>query len=218
MRHRSRTALLSTALLIVTGCATATPPAGAPSADRLSPILPGSTWVTAEKATGSYGSGARQLIIRVLGEQTWEGRKVWALSEGDDNVVYMDTAAQGRLVGRTRGGRVVERYFPYSSIWEWPLFVGKTWTNVVRFEDDTTGRKVDGLTYRVRVEAYEDVATPAGTFKAFKVTYSGPSATGTSWYSPDLGMAVKTRIERLSNNSQGAGTREWELVSHALKR
>ena len=73
MRHRSRTALLSTALLIVTGCATATPPASAPSADKLSPMQPGSTWVTVEKATGSYGSGARQLVIRVLGEQTWEG-------------------------------------------------------------------------------------------------------------------------------------------------
>jgi hypothetical protein len=68
-----------------------------------------------------------------------------------------------------------------------------------------------------KVEAYEDVKTPAGTFKAFRIVLGDQSLRTTQWYSPELGLFIKTRTERLAGFFAGPGMREIELVSYDFK-
>lgn len=71
------------------------------------------------------------------------------------------------------------------------------------------------------VQAYEDVTTKAGTFKAFKIVRDwnirpidnrgrGFSWTTTEWYAPDAKWVVKWTT---TNPNQ----KDWELVSYTVK-
>jgi hypothetical protein len=55
---------------------------------------------------------------------------------------------------------------------------------------------------------------PAGTFKAFRVSAQIGETRTTSWYSPDLAIAVKSLLERSNQEFRGYGTRESQLVSY----
>ena len=69
-----------------------------------------------------------------------------------------------------------------------------------------------------KVEAYEDVVTPAGRFKAFKITHANDAVQFTNWWSPELALVVKSKAERKSSFHAGAGVRETELVSLDLRK
>jgi hypothetical protein len=83
---------------------------------------------------------------------------------------------------------------------QWPLEVGKTWA----FEGEFSP---SGGTARLRqtatVVGIEEVTVPAGTFKAFKITYVGTATAGgqawprneTYWYAPDVKADVKATID-----------------------
>jgi hypothetical protein len=76
---------------------------------------------------------------------------------------------------------------------QWPLSVGKHWT----YEGDVVNKLSGfsgGAQSVIRVERYEDVETPAGTFKAFKIV-TGSSAW---WYSPDVRTIIKLRTSGVS--------------------
>jgi hypothetical protein len=99
----------------------------------------------------------------------------------------------GHLIKRVRDGETAITYDPPFSHVQWPLSVGKHWT----YEGDVVN-KLSGFSGRaqsvIRVERYEDVETPAGTFKAFKIV-TGSSAW---WYSPDVRTIIKLRTSGVS--------------------
>ena len=70
-------------------------------------------------------------------------------------------------------------------------FVGKSWVNRFRMRDHERGRTLDNVMWDGEIKAYEDVTTPAGTFKAFKLVHENPYAQFIRWWSPDLGIIVK---------------------------
>ena len=100
---------------------------------------------------------------------------------------------------------------------EFPLAINRTWnfsaTNSIR-----------GVARRVAVtctvDAYEDVSTKAGTFKAFRIRrdvreqeMAGGRVetwTTTVWYAPDVKAVVKL------TNSRGRSP-QWEMVSYSVK-
>ncbi len=129
---------------------------------------------------------------------------------------YFD--AQGRFLASVRGATPVLTMEPYDAVFDWPLFVGKSWVNRYRMRDHERGRTWDSIVWDGEVKAYEEVTTPAGTFKAFKIVHGNPYAEVIRWYSPDLGIVVKMKGERYSTYYLGAGTRETELVSYDIKR
>jgi len=113
-------------------------------------------------------------------------------------------------------------FLPVGSVWkywEFPLEIKKEW------RISATGLTQGGATNFTgdcKVEAYEDVATKAGTFKAFRVTryWSIPTAAGlgryytwtdTVWFAPDVRSTVKYK----SLNPRAPD--DWELVSFSLK-
>lgn len=110
-------------------------------------------------------------------------------------------------------------WVPLGTDWkflDFPLEVGKKWrissTGMVR------GQFLTDYTVDCVVEAYEDIQTLAGTFKAFRVRRDwSASSRGwrdawhqVSWYAPD----VKTVIKFTTSAKWG---KNWELVSYSLK-
>lgn len=150
-----------------------------------------------------------------LGQKRWNGRKVIAYSDGV-TATYMD--AKGRLLALVRGSRPVATFQPYFATFDWPLYVGKQWPNRYRYIDHERGQTYDGLQQDAKVEAYEKVKTPAGTFKAFKIVLGNPLLREVVWWSPELGIFVRYKLERFRGHPLKAGTRERVLVSYSLKR
>jgi hypothetical protein len=210
---RGLLAMAGMTALLLTGCASLTPPEGAPRADGPRVPATGSTWVMAEKNSGSYGvPGERQM--KVLGEQSWNGGKALAIASGDETSYFDD---RDRYLGRSRGTAVIDTLEPAVEVRKWPLFAGKSWVSSFDYTDHQNNRSFRGVRGWFKVEAYEDVVTPAGTFKAFKITGDTGAARTVSWWSPDLGITVKQVAERSPQHYLGAGRREAELKAYDIK-
>jgi hypothetical protein len=68
------------------------------------------------------------------------------------------------------------------------------------------------------VEAREEIKVPAGTFKVFRVTNSDPTTESTYWWSPELGIFIKSKSQRTAKHPLGPGVRESELISYDFKK
>jgi len=194
--------------------ATAPATPSGPSADLKWPPV-GSSYVVSERTSGSYGFGTRQQTTTFLGERDWQGKKALAASDGSV-ITYLD--ARRRILARVAGDTLIESFEPYSVFVDWPIFVGKSWRNRYRYHDHARGRSFNDVQTDCAVEAYEDVVTPAGTFKAFRIALRGVSHTTVLWYSNDVGFVVKTRSERWANHYLGRGVNETELLSYNLNQ
>jgi hypothetical protein len=102
--------------------------------------------------------------------------------------------------------------------YDWPLMVGKTWTKSYKMTVHATKRIIP-FDVTFKVEAYEDVTVPAGTFKVFKISQVIPGASeDTYWLAPELGVFVKQSLRRTDKSGYGPGTREVELVSQTIRK
>jgi hypothetical protein len=196
------------AALASSGCALTTP-----QAERyMAPPL-GSTWVNARVDTGSYGSSSTQMPM-TRGERIWQGAQVITFETAENTLL---TSSGGDYLAQVKGDTVLVSWDPPYNL-PWPLHVGKASKKSYRMTLPGANRTIS---YEVeqRVEAYESVTTPAGTFKAFRVVSSDTLGNeNTDWISPDLGIFVKRSLRRTAKHAQGAGTRELEMVSLSLKK
>jgi len=204
---------LSMKLQIVTaGIAVALLSGGCAMAPQANPEFapPGSSWTINFRAAGSFGSVSDQRKLVVLPNQNWEGRTVRAL-EGKNFTTLADPATGG-WIAQVKGTSPIISWDPAIG-WEWPLTVGKTWTRNHRAMVHATKQTIDYESKWI-VESYGDVTVPAGTFKAFKVTYSDNVGNEiVNWWSPQVQGNAKTRTVRTSKHRAGAGTIDTELVS-----
>jgi hypothetical protein len=211
--------VLTAAMLFSSGLVVAQ--TDAPRVER--PVWPpaGSTWTVQTKSTGSLGStganiaGSSTATWEALGEQDWEGRRVMGLTPGGGFYLYYDV--NRRIVAQVRDGKPVQTYDPYEALYDWPLFVGKSWVSEFRIRDHSREQTVS-LKYDFRVEAAEEVSTPAGVFKTFRIRRDGPNDRYIVWFSPELAVEVKRVWERFSSHRLGPGTNEMELLSHNIKK
>ena len=198
------------AAVLTGGCATMEP-----KAERYVAPPIGSTWTTAQRNAGSYGSGDVQ-VQTTGGEQTWEGRQVvtFASSQGA-TLANPDTGKWIAFLGPD--GKPVVSFDPPTGL-DFPLSVGKTWTNSIRMTMHAANRTIP-YDATCKVESYGDVTVRAGTFKAFKIACSTTLPTEeTYWFGPETGVTVKSSHKRAANNPNGAGTRETELVSVTIRK
>jgi len=191
------------------GCATVEQP----KAERyVAPPL-GSTWVNERRDTGSYGTASIRAPGK-RGEQTWQGNQ-HVTFEGPEGAIM--ARPDGAWVGVFRDGKPILTWDPPAS-YEWPLVVGKTFTQSYRLTNHVTQR-TQAFDSTSSVEAYEDVSVPAGTFKAFRVKSSDTLGNeNITWFSPALGIFVKQSMRRTDKHAQGPGTREIELVEQNIKK
>lgn len=213
-RRLARAVLATAVIMMVAGCATSEPPAGAVTAHaRFAPA--GFTWTISEKGTGSYADVDRRRTLRVIGEQSWQGKRAIAYTDGS-TTTYIDPTGFG-WYARVRDGIPVESFEPPLN-WSFPLFVGKSWSIDWRYMNHARNTSTDNLRTRFTVEAYEEVVVPAGRFKVFRVSSDDGAALRTIlWWAPEIGLTVKGASERLTGHFLGAGRLDWELVSYELK-
>ena len=99
---------------------------------------------------------------------------------------------------------------------DFPLHVGKEWTQEIKGRSRTRGAPIWYFN-RYKVTGYEEVSVPAGTFRAFRISHDQEpqsrdwSAHEDRWYSPDVKAFVKRFAQTLTWGDN------WELVSYTLK-
>jgi len=121
-------------------------------------------------------------------------------------------------------GRQMKATGDLRKLFSFPIFVGKKWT-------DTNSRPAGGLgvskvetsfAIDFGVESMEDLTTPAGAFKTYKIRHKltmmrghNPSGWILFWYSPEAKWWVKREVEKSSfwSNLQDA-----ELISFQSKK
>ena len=185
-----------------------------PKAERYVAPPVGSTWTQAQRNTGSYGTGTAQVPFK-RGVRTWEGKSLGALETPQQVTVV--TADGGWAAILSPDDKPIVSYDPPIGF-DFPLVVGKTWTKSYRMTVIAKNQVIPfDATYKV--EAYEDVTVPAGTFKAFKISSStNTGSEDTYWFAPELGLFVKQSLRRTDKSGYGPGTREVELVSQSIKK
>lgn len=175
----------------------------------------GSTWTNAQVNTGSYGTGATR-VVTTRSERVWQGRQALVFQFPGGSTIA--DPADGKWIAVLAPNEAVVLTWDPPLGYEWPLEVGKTWVSRHRLTNRATGRTID-FEANWKVEAYEDVTVPAGTFRAYRIRYSDTMGNeDVQWSSPDLGIFVKTSQKRSASHPQGAGTRETELVSQTIRK
>jgi hypothetical protein len=96
------------------------------------------------------------------------------------------------------------------------MWVGETWSTPFRVTNHANNQTTE-IRPTFRVEAQENVNVPAGTFKAYRVRSTTPTMVSLTWWSPDIGLFVKTRVERTSQHPAGPGVREQDLLRVNVK-
>jgi hypothetical protein len=195
------------AMALLAGAAVAADPA--PRAERYKPPAMGTNWTYALTSSGSYGTYLGPTTLR-MGEGEWQGRKL--LRYETDTGSQLQDDSIGTVAVLNRAGEPLMAYDPPLTF-VFPLEVGKTWTHQHTLSVWPGPRQVP-MTSSWRVEAYEDVTVPAGTFKAWRVVMSDNFGyRQTIWSMPDtLGVFARRVNERSATHPQGAGTQVFELT------
>jgi hypothetical protein len=194
--------------LALGGCATV------PKAERYVAPPPGSTYTGSQSNTGSYGSGTSQITTKVA-ERVWEGKRMTAFVTPAGVMLCNADGQWPAFLGPD--DKPIMSWDPPIGF-EWPLEVGKTWTKSYRVTIHASKQTIP-FDSTWKVESYEEVTVPAGTFKVFKVSYSDTTGSETvQWMSPELGIFVKRMETRTTKHPAGPGTRESQLVTQPIKK
>jgi hypothetical protein len=184
----------------------------APRTERYVAPATGTTYTNLRRDTGSYGSSTVQLPGKYLGEQMWRGQYVHAF-ESPEFTTLATTGDRFAFITQVKGDTPIFTWNPPAA-WELPLEVGKKWTRKFSFTIHAANRTL-AVEEAQTVEAYEDVAVPAGTFKAWRVRSTDNFGNeNLQWYAPDLGVFLKQSLRRTAKHAAGPGTREIELISY----
>lgn len=165
----------------------------------------GSYWRYQGKANGTV----MHLLKRVEGTKEIDGQKYYVLRSGSQKQ-YFNLELNPTIIENSRG-EVINSVSPNLAYFNWPLEVGKTWSQKVT-------HVIDGKTYNYtqdfKVLAYEKVSTPAGEFNAFKLSRATLSG-GTYeeyWYAPEVRNIVK-----MNSVSGTGGEKEYSLAAYEFK-
>jgi hypothetical protein len=123
------------------------------------------------------------------------------------------------MLRRTKDGKVVAKWTPKRANYDFPLYVGKTWSAVGVFESDEF---VSEHTFTFKVIRQERVVVPAGLFDTLRVEGTskykstkkkdGSSGEGITvhryWFSPSVGRTVAYEYEETN----------WKGVVHRKSR
>lgn len=196
-------------VLISGGCATLEPRAE----KFFSPSI-GSTWEIAQRNTGSYGKDVKFHVTR--GEGTWQGIPQITMSNSlGVTTIFTHEGGQYAIIGRD--GKPLMSWDPPIGF-QFPLTVGKTWTTSHKLTVHATA-KTFSYDFPCTVENYDDVSVAAGTFKTFKIKCLPTIGNEEDfWFSPDLGLSVKTSFKRTDKSPFKPGTQEAELVTLPVKK
>jgi hypothetical protein len=171
----------------------------------------GSSWKVQVTSTGSFGNATRVEQQGSMRDVVVEGRPYHRFDFGATATLQNDSVGTFMVLGP--GDRPLMRYDPPLSF-DFPLEVGKTWTQDLMLT--VGGTTQTPMKVQWKVEAYEDVTVPAGTFKAWRVVFTDNFGyKQTTWSMPEkVGVYARRINERAATHPQGgAGTQVIELVT-----
>lgn len=172
---------------------------------------PGTKWIY--RSVNQAGATTTMTFV-VLGEGTYEGKPVYRVSAGLDTFIYDRTTAN--LICSFRMGKEVFVASPHDGTLSSPLWVGKSWKASFTAHDRVRGFSHSPVEVNWKVDAFEEVTVPAGTFQAFRLQSSIAPATAfsTLWYAPELNLIVKRVDERTAHHPLGYEKRVTEMVEY----
>jgi hypothetical protein len=204
--HSLRLAILACCAALAAGCASAPP-----KAERYVAPPVGSSWKVQISSTGSFGNANKVEQQVSMRDVVVEGKPYHRFDAGGGANLMNDSVGVFMVLGP--GDRQLMRYDPPLG-YEFPLEVGKAWTQDIALTVGGT-TKVP-MKAQWKVEAYEDVTVPAGTFKAWRVSFTDNFGfKQTTWSLPEtVGTYAKRVSERPATHPQGgAGTQVIELLT-----
>ncbi|MEX2198677.1 MAG: hypothetical protein WD886_07685 [Burkholderiales bacterium] len=207
--HIGLKSALAGAALVTSACALLEP-----QVEKYSPPPVGTTYERDIRATGSFGKSYRE-SSKYVGMRQVMGQPmhVHERSTGQNSML----AAEGAWVGQFKGDAPIFTFDPPHGM-GYPMKVGKTASQDVRMTLHAQNRVIP-FKASWKVEAYEDVTVPAGTFKVFRIAYQDTNGTeGTWWVNPENGIFVKWSARRTDKHPQGPGTQDAELLKVNLPR
>jgi len=177
---------------------------------------PGTSWTIAVSNTGSFGKQNVEARTRVAGERIWQGRRAYIYERpGNPQGDIVTDAPTGRWIAFAKGDSPTFSFDPPLG-WDWPLMVGEKWSRKHRFTNHATKQSGE-FVGNWHVESFGPVTVRAGTFDAYKVVYSDNIGNeNTTWWSPDLGLNVRTSSRRTAKHAAGVGTNDIELVAEPV--
>ena len=212
-RSTLNSALLASAAvtcLLAGGCASAPP-----VAEKMM-VPPMGTVVTFHrKSSGSLGNFDGQ-VVWTYSPATWQGQPMISFGSPQAGVSLHEPGTFGMVAGLNPAGQPQYSFDPPMD-YQWPLVVGQGWSSKFTVTMLPSGQKVP-MMVDFKVQAWEDVTVPAGTFKAYKMTWSNDlGEVETRWLNPMEGLAtIKRHVERPASHPQGAGVLDAVLLSRAL--
>lgn len=212
-QHTPATWLAAAALMACT--LAATPARAQADPGMFVPAPEGTVTVYQRKSDGSYGAYEGP-VKWTYGQRDWNGRTVASVASERHGIALHDPKSWGLVAQLSSAGEPALSFNPEIRV-DWPLAVGKTWSTTHDMTQYRPSAIVSlGMTYKV--EAYEDVTVPAGTFKAFKlVQTSSFGEVEQTWVVPSMGQTTVKRIsDRPASHPRGAGHLEGVLVSRTL--
>jgi hypothetical protein len=173
---------------------------------------PGSEWSYVRRDSGSFGTGVSHVNYKSLPAQSWQGRPHVAY-EGPEATVLLDPTS-GNWAAQVKDGKPLVTWDPPLG-YHWPMWVGETWSTPYKV---TSSDRTTDMRAWFTVEEQQTVHVPAGSFRTYRILYSTPSVRGHLWYSPELGITVKSRLERIAGDPAGPGVRESDLLRQTVTR
>lgn len=200
---------LATAALFQ-GCATSPP-----VAERFVSVQYGTVSEYHRKSSGSYGN----FDDRVTWDHkpgSWQGQAAMLAVSPQAGAQLYDSKTHGLVAMLGRDGKPVVSYDPPIA-YRWPMKVGDSWSSQHKVTFHASG-KTTPLTLNHKVEAYDKVTVPAGSFNAYLVVSTDSNGeVQRVWIAPaDSISVVKRTLDRPATHPQGAGHLEGELLSRKL--
>ena len=208
--YATAAAALAITITLAGGCSTT------PTAVPYVATPVGTTWTGQHTNSGSFGSGTSLVTMRA-GERMWEGQRV--LTHESASGVMLTRVADGLRIGFLGPDGKPQFLLSPPIGPQFPLAPGKAWTDNTMMTLFPSGTAIP-VESEWRVHDFEDVTVPAGTFKAWKLSWKDSTGESeTRWISPAQGIAtVKRHVERTASHPQGPGVLDAELICEHLER
>lgn len=203
----SAAAALVITITLASGCSTT------PTAIPYVATPVGTTWVSQQTSSGSFGSGLDKVTMRA-GERMWEGQRV--LTHESAAGTMLTRAADGFRIGFLGPDGKPQFLLAPPIGPQFPLTPGKAWTTSATMTLFPSGTAIP-VQSEWKVHNFEDVTVPAGTFRTLRFTLvdrmnGSVWNEDTYWLSTELNMVVKATQRRAATHPRGAGVRESAMA------
>lgn len=176
-------------------------------------------WNVGDKWTYKKPTGERFTFEVVKIEEDLYVAKI----EGQGHLIGYDKRTMNNTFLLETSGNRIENKGPFRKLYDFPIAVGKKWSDTTTTVPSASKTEVT-FSSEFQAEGIEEITTPAGTFKAFKIFYkqtviSPQRGSGwvRIWYSPVIKNWIKREVEKSPFWRRVTWLQDAELLSYQLK-